>query len=478
MSYLAGIQATNFWPAVLLAVLFPICLLGLSEAAGACRRAGKPIARTLAAFRNLVVPSLALFVFLRFVLELPADGAVVRVVASVFWVLLLYALLGVINDLVFAPRGPQSWGERVPKLFRDLARALLVALGALAIYSLVWGHDVSGALTALGLGSIVIGLALQEPLGNIVSGVMLLFERPLSVGDWVTAEGVTGRVVEINWRSVHIETATRELHVIPNVSLYKAAFSNLSRPTPLRTEVYEIGFSYDDPPNRVKSAMGEMLASVPGVLRDPPPAVRTSGYADFSVTYKLIFSVASQKDVPVVRDEVLSRLWYAARRAGLTIPFPIRMEYRPGENPGAAQPTPADWLAEHPRFAAALGGGRARTVEYAEGEMILGPGHGFDGFALIVKGRAALLAPDKTGQLLPIGEAGAGECFGDQVTAGASADGLVIRAAEDLVAVVFDSSAAGELLQRSPGLAAEIGEAVESRRRAASAARGRPVGGA
>lgn len=472
MGDFTGIQTGNFWPAILLAVLFPLCLLGLSEAAAACRRAGSPLARTFSTLRNFVVPGLAVFVFLRFVFELPAESAAVRVVASAFWVFLLYALLGVVNDLVFVSCGPQSWGERVPKLFRDLARALLVALGALAIYSLVWGHEVSGALTALGLGSIVIGLALQEPLGNIVSGIMLLFERPLSVGDWITAEGVTGRVVEINWRSAHIETATRELHVIPNVSLYKAAFSNLSRPTPVRTEVYEIGFSYDDAPNRVKAAMQEMLASVPGVLSDPPPVVRTCGYADFSVTYKLIFSVCSQRELPAVRDEVLTRLWYVARRAGLTIPFPIRMEYRPGEDPGSPAPAPAELLQEHPRFAVALEEGAARVVEFAGGEVISGPESIFSGFALIAKGRASLLAPGKDGELLLIGEAGPGECFGDQITAGATTDGLVVRAAEDLTAVVFDSASIGALLRRFPALASEIGDAVESRRRAVGAARG------
>ncbi|MFN9912835.1 MAG: mechanosensitive ion channel family protein, partial [Pirellulaceae bacterium] len=130
------------------------------------------------------------------------------------------------NDLVFATGDGESWRARVPKLFRDLSRAVLVAIGAMFIYSRVWGYELSNALTALGVGSVVIGLALQEPLGNIVSGLMLLFERPLNVGDWVVADGKTGKVIEINWRSVHIETATRELEIVPNVSLYKASFSN------------------------------------------------------------------------------------------------------------------------------------------------------------------------------------------------------------------------------------------------------------
>ncbi|MFM7538472.1 MAG: mechanosensitive ion channel protein, partial [Planctomycetota bacterium] len=88
----------------------------------------------------------------------------------------------------------------------------------------------------------------------------------------------------------------------------------------------EIGFSYDDPPNRVKEVMLDMLSDTPGVLSDPPPAVRTINYADFSIIYHMGFSVARQEELAATRDRIMTRLWYVARRAGLTIPFPIQME--------------------------------------------------------------------------------------------------------------------------------------------------------
>ena len=469
-------QTLNYWPAVLLAVGFPIVLLLLNESIAYCERRGIVLARTLRAFRNWVVPSLALLIFTRYVVEVSPDRTLVRVVETVFWICLLYALLGVVNDIVFGLASHDSWRERVPKLFRDLARAILVAIGAMVIYSKVWGQEVQGALTALGVGSVVIGLALQEPLGNIVSGLMLLFERPLNVGDWVNADGVTGRVIEINWRSVHIETPTRELRIVPNVSLYKGAFSNLSRPTHVRTEMLEIGFSYDDPPNRVKEVMQELLVSTPGVLADPPPSVRTVNYADFSVIYRMNFSVATQAELAVTRDRVMTRLWYVARREGLTIPFPIQMEYGPGENPGATPRSPAEWLQSHSRFQPAVKSDEASqplVIDFAQGEAIHAKGAKFDGFALILKGTATLTIPDASGQSLAIGEIGPGECFGDQLTAGASADEISIWANEDVKLLRFESQAIGDLLNRSPALAAEIGDAIESRRQAAQAAKQR-----
>lgn len=467
-------QVPNFWPALALAVGFPLLLLVLNEAIAACHRRGIVLGRTLRTVRSILAPAVALLVFVRSVLGLPPDALVVRLAETLFWMAALATVTRVLNDVFFGSAAPGSWQDRVPTLFRDLVRFALVAVGGLVIYAKVWGQDVGGAITALGVGSVVIGLALQEPLGNLVSGLMLLFERPLDVGDWVTAGGITGKVTGISWRSVHIETPTREVHVVPNVSLYKSEFSNLSRPTPVRTEVVELGLSYDDPPDRVKRLMLDLMGTTPGVLADPPPLVRTVNYADFSVTYRLIFSVARQDDVPAIRDRVMTRIWYVVRREGLTIPFPIQMEYRPGEIPGRPTPTTDELLADHPRFRTAASGPAIRQPEvreYAAGETVHAPGRHFAGFGLVISGRASLVVRDVAGQHVPVGEIGPGECLGDQLAVGSSRDDIEVIAGDGLRVMALDPAAVGTLLDHSPALAAEIGDALETRRQAARAAR-------
>lgn len=473
MTQLFELHLTNFWPAVWIALGFPALMLVLNEVIASSTRRQLQSARTLRAVRNFVVPASALLLFMRFVLELPQSNTASRLVESLFWVFLLFAALGIVNDILFGDTSKDSWRGRVPKLFSDLLRVVLVAIGAMVVYSNVWGREIQGALTALGVGSVVIGLALQEPLGNIVSGLMLLFERPLKVGDWVSAEGVTGKVIEINWRSVHILTPTRELRIVPNVRLYKGAFSNLSRPTDVRTEALQIGFSYDDPPNRVKEVLGTLLAETPGILRDPAPSVRTIEYSDFSVIYRVSFSVATQEELATARDQFMTRLWYAVRRAGLTIPFPITMEYSPGENPGAPKISPKEWLHNYPRFKPALhssSSNEPRVIEFGAGETIQSAGQPFAGFALILSGEAKLVATSRDGAAVDVGAIGAGECFGDQLSAGQKADTVSITALSDMRVMLFDSKAVRDLLNQSPGLAAEIGDAIESRRQASLAA--------
>lgn len=462
------------WPAIWLAIGFPVCLLILNECINAFERRGNPLAGNLRTLRTFVLPALAVLLFVRWILELPSDHVAVRWTETIFWIALLYALLGVINDIVFGLGGTNSLSERVPKLFRDIARFALVALGAMVIYSKVWGMEVQGAITALGVGSVVFGLALQEPLGNIVSGLMLLLERPLNVGDWITADGVTGKVVEINWRSVHIETPTREIRVVPNVSLYKSAFSNLSRPTTERTEVVEVGFSYDDPPNHVKQLLEELLKSTPGIKANPGPLVRTVNYADFSVIYRMIFTVESQEVLAMTRDQLMTRLWYMARREGLTIPFPIQMEYSPSESPSKPQKSTSEWLQNHRRFEALTNGpvqDQTTLVEYTAGEVIHSPNRPFTQCALILSGRASLVLLHSDGQQSIVANLEPGECFGDRITAGSSNENVIIRAEKDLTLLKLPAEQMDSLINRSSSLASEIGDAIEVRRQAVIAAK-------
>jgi CRP-like cAMP-binding protein len=172
----------------------------------------------------------------------------------------------------------------------------------------------------------------------------------------------------------------------------------------------------------------------------------------------------------------MTRLWYVVRREGLTIPFPITMEYSPGENPGAPQRPAREWLREYPRFQAAVKSDDTQPpelIDYAAGEFIQSPGNRFRGFALILQGKAALYAASQGVSRAQIGEIGPGECFGEHMTAGIGAQELEIRAEEDLKVMVFDSAEIRELFAHSPGLAAEIGDAIEARRVAAKAQRAR-----
>src|SRR6185312_17244589 len=121
---------------------------------------------------------------------------------------------------------------------------------------------VGGLFTALGITSIVIGLTLQNSVGQIISGLLMLFEQPFRLGDWIETSAARGRVVEVNWRAVHIDTGTG-LQITPNSVLAVASFHNFSRPPGTYKIKITTVFSVDDPPDRVCAMLNGVAGAIP-----------------------------------------------------------------------------------------------------------------------------------------------------------------------------------------------------------------------
>ena len=179
---------------------------------------------------------------------------------------MLVLLLSGLNATLFqgAPEG--TWRKRIPSIFLDVARFVLIAIGLAMIFSFIWGANVGGLFTALGITSIVLGLALQNSVGQIISGLLLLFEQPFQIGDWVDTPSARGRVVEVNWRATHIDTGSG-LQIIPNSVLAGASFTNLSRPPGEHSISVITEFAANDPPDDVCA----LLVRVAGTLPQLPP---------------------------------------------------------------------------------------------------------------------------------------------------------------------------------------------------------------
>ena len=169
-------QAEWFWAIGLLTV-FPLAMLTLSEMVQQGRRKNSPLAVLAAHVRSLVLPPLAVYLLLTQVAGLPGDHVYARLGLTVLLIGVLYATLSLFKTILFVESTAGSWQRRLPRILTDLIRLALVLIGSVFVLSVVWGHNLGQMLTALGVGSIVIGLALQEPLGNVFSGIFLLVER-------------------------------------------------------------------------------------------------------------------------------------------------------------------------------------------------------------------------------------------------------------------------------------------------------------
>jgi small-conductance mechanosensitive channel len=455
-----------------LAVGFPAVLVALNELAFALARGGHPVAASVRFIRTWVVPLVALAIFLRWVVLLPESSLGVRLTETLCLATAIVAIMGVINNLVFESARAGTWPSKVPRLLRDLLRLLLAAIGLAMVYSFVWGREIEGAIAALGVTSIVVGLALQEPLGNLFSGLMLLMERPFEVGDTIEVGSMSGEVKEVNWRSAHIEALGGAIQVVPNSTLNRETIVNFSRPRPNRMELVDIAFSFQDPPYKVRQALVELLLQTEGVIKSPKPIAATLGYGDFSVKYRLIYRTAETDRWPV-KNELVTRIWYMAKRHGFTMPYPVHvaLQHQQQRPFTAAQPEAAELLGRFPRLPDIPPEDRARTrpLTFGAGELLFEKGDGLDGVYFVVSGAVSLQAIEDD-QASEIATIHAGEFCGETGMHGHQIADMRAVALEDTAVVLIAPDVVRHLFEGSPRLARETGDTLDVHRKALQSA--------
>ena len=185
-------------------------------------------------------------------------------------------LLGVMSRL--ARRFTRPW----PRIHRDLLQAFLYfAVGLVALRAA--GVEPVSLLATSAVLTAVLGLSLQETLGNLFAGLALQAQPPFSVGDWLQfAEGPEGigRVLEINWRATHLVTLAEVEVIVPNGVIAKAALRNFSRPTPVMRHTTTLVLPDSVPPHRIQDIVLRTLRDLSGVLSTPAPSVLVGTFVE------------------------------------------------------------------------------------------------------------------------------------------------------------------------------------------------------
>jgi small-conductance mechanosensitive channel len=459
-------QGPIVW-AVSLVLAGPLLLLILTEAIVRLRRVRHPLESVLRILREQVLPALSVYFLLVHVVQLEPTSTVVRIVLTFVWIVSIHAALSLLNVVVFGRAEPGTWQAKVPTLARDLGRMVLVLVGAGIVLSRVWGTDLGALVTALGVGSLVLGLALQEPLGNLFSGILLTVERPLEVGDWIRCNDTVGRVIEINWRAVHLLVGGTQVIIVPNSALAKGSFANLSRPTRRYRDSILVGFDYAAPPNQVRAVLLEVARAIPAILPDPGPSVQVDSFGPSAILYKISFEAADYPDVGGVKEMLLTRIWYAAQRHGLAIPVPTPPATLADTERRGPLPEESLRLFAHLGLTRAEGLGLSRSAvrRFAAGERIVSKGEPLPGLYLILVGRVALSAQEG-GHAREVARLGPGEFFGERALLTAGSSDMSAVALDDVEILLLEAETLHRLVEQSPRVVREIGQVMDARRRA------------
>ncbi|WP_437973098.1 mechanosensitive ion channel domain-containing protein [Sorangium sp. So ce295] len=252
----------------------------------------------------------------------------------------------------------------LPALVRHLLLTILYLVAGLSIVGAVTGVDLVPLLATSTVITVVLGLALQDTLGNLFAGLALHSERSFGVGDWILVDGVEGQVIYVGWRSTRLRTFSGDVVILPNSIIAKARVQNFCAPDRNCARNVEMLVALAAPPEAVERAAQRACREVPEVLREPAPRLWLAAVTPLFQRYVIKFWIADFERHDLLESEVMKAFFRACRDEGVALSPAaaqpaLAIEIRPpagaqGPAEGAAGPAGAAMPAADPRAAPAV----------------------------------------------------------------------------------------------------------------------------
>lgn len=378
---------------------------------------------------------------------------------------LLFALAS-INALVALLLNPFR-ADRVPDYFPTIVQdAIVIGVFLLAGIFLLgekW-------LTLSAVGGFVIGFALQDTLGNMFAGLAIQVEKPFRVGHWIAVANYEGVVTEITWRATKLRTKTGNAVILPNNILSKEAITNYSEPAAPTRLFVDLGISYDAAPNDVKRVLVQALGGLDLPLKTPAPEVVVVDFGASAIVYRIKFWIADFAADDRARDQVRTAAYYALKRHGIEIPYPMQVQYLREERPSRSEERVRELdrlVASIDLFAPLSDGDRAALIAasserlYGAGEAIVRQGQPGDSMFVICRGEVRVTL-EPTGQ--EVARVGAGGYFGEMSLLTGEPRTATVSALDDSVVLEITADTFRRLAMVHPAVIEQISLEVAARR--------------
>jgi small-conductance mechanosensitive channel len=455
---------------LLLIIGSSILSIGLGEGTKYLEYRKNPLVNFLPRIRRYLLPVGLSLLLLQQILELGDTQLTRRIIQFLVGLVAMITILSFVNAVLSAEQKRHRWQIRVPKLLFQLSRILVIA--TFVIYEVVAVWDININLiqvsVILGVGSLIIALALHDTLSNLVSGFLLIIEKPMKVGDWVIIGETKGQVIEMNWRSVRIRDLKNDIFIIPNSLIAKDKFINSTLETPYSEHSLFLTFSYNDPPNQVKEILQTAILSCEGVKS---ALVCAYEFKVYGIEYAIFYVMPNSVRVSKGRDVVLRRIYYAAKRNHLMMPYPFHRLYPVNSHP-INQDTPEE-IAQFLRslsyltnldWAAFESLSHQTTVAYyGIGEKVVEIGQPDESLHIIWEGQVKLTIEDCHGHEQEVMQLSASDFFGEMALLSQSVSLVKVTVIEDLKTLVIARKTAQSLIENNPKLALVMNLFIEER---------------
>jgi small-conductance mechanosensitive channel/CRP-like cAMP-binding protein len=395
----------------------------------------------------------------------------IRVIAVAWWLLGARVTVSV---MYFALQHDRH--SRETRLFFDLIAATIYVCTGLIVIKSVLALPIGGVLATSGIVAIVLGLALQNTLADVFAGIAVGIEAPFQVGNRISlGKNTEGQVVEMNWRSVHIQTDGSDIAIVPNSVVAKLEIVNRSVPFRIRSDSVRLWCPPTSDSDRVIAVLNEAILLCPDVLESPRPTVTLTQMGPGLHGYTISFSVADTQLLSPTKSQLLryarKQLYHAcllAKEPGQRARAPQRLPVRQVLSElvllESLEPTLIDKLTQ-----------QAETRLLEPEEVLFSEGAADCTLYVVASGVMEVTKMAESGAILPLGRLGAGEYLGEIGLLTGAPHAATARARTHCYIHQLSHEAIGPLLSAHPGMLTAFDQSVRrgmdllNRRVAASA---------
>lgn len=411
------------------------------------------------------------------ILDLPftsLSGLQVLLVKGTWSLLIFFSSLlvfDILNIAFFDVYYPRTYGTKIPQIISNLVRGIYFIIVVLFILAMIYQIDVKPFLTGSAILTAIIGLAMQDTLGNLFSGLALHMSRPFDIGHWIKTGEYEGDVVRIEWRATTIQTRERDFISIPNSHLSRLEVVNFSAPTTIHGISVYVGVGYEYPPKLIIRLLNEAAMSSKGVIHDIRPNIFLEKYNDFSVDYRMRFFINDYSRAFIIKSAVMEKIWYIFKRNDVVIPFPIRDVYMKEEKAHFNEEEmlsilgKIDFLQDLDRNGLMDVASRLKVMLYFAGEVILRQGDSGDTFFILKSGTVEVSATNDKGEMFLRKNLESGTFFGEISVLTGESRTATIEAVTDVELLMLNKADFEHLLKTYPDMDEKISQKIVLRQK-------------
>jgi small-conductance mechanosensitive channel/CRP-like cAMP-binding protein len=364
-----------------------------------------------------------------------------------------------------------------PALLRQLVGLLVFGIAVAVLFRVILGVQLTGMIATSAVLSVVIGLALQDTLGNLFSGLALHLEKSVQVGDMVRSGEIYGTVEELSWRAMKLRTMEGNVLLIPNSIASRERLEVFGRPGRPIARIVRVGLEYDQPTGRAREALEAAARELPGIASFPEPVAYVTSFDDFAIGYELRYWLEDYARFLEIDSQVRERVWYRLDREKIRIAYPVirQHQYAAGKLP-VPERRPEIQLAisnvdlfallsDEARDRLADG---ARERRFAAGETIVREGDRGSSMFIVESGRLAVSAHGTVGQSQKLAVLEPGTAFGEISLLTGDPRSATVRALTEATLLEIDKKTLSPVLRENPSIIGMLELTMQERRKRAS----------